>query len=99
VAGAIILARTGAGNPTVGPGYILPAYAAVFLGAIAIHPGRWNVGGVVVAILFLGALNSGLTLAGANPYVNLLVNGFALLIGVGVANLFARQRGRTLTTS
>lgn len=99
VAGMLILARTGAGNPEAGPGYILPAYAAVFLGSTSIHPGRWNVWGVVIAVLFLGILNSGLTLAGANTYVNSLVNGLALIVGVGVANVLARRRGRALEMS
>jgi ribose transport system permease protein len=95
-AGVLQLARSGTGNPEAGPGFILPAYAAVFLGATAISPGRWNVWGVVVAIVFLGVLNSGLTLAGASGYVNSLVNGAALFAGVGVANLLARRRGRPL---
>lgn len=95
-AGMILLARTGAGNPSVGPGYLLPAYAAVYLGGTAITPGRWNVWGVVVAVVFLGVLNSGLTLAGAESYVNNFANGIALFVGVGVANLLARQRGRTI---
>jgi ribose transport system permease protein len=94
-AGVLILARSGAGNPEVGPGYLLPAYAAVFLGATTITPGRWNVWGVVVAVLFLGALNSGLTLAGASSYVNSFANGLALFIGVGVANVLAHRRGRS----
>lgn len=94
-AGMLILARTGAGNPEVGPGYLLPAYAAVFLGATTITPGRWNVWGVVVAVLFLGVLNSGLTLAGASSYVNSFANGLALFIGVGVANVLAYRRGRS----
>jgi ribose transport system permease protein len=99
LAGALQLARSGAGNPTIGPGFTLPAFAAVFLGAIAITPGRWNVWGMVIAIVFLGALNSGLNLAGVDPYINNFANGFALLTGVGVANLIARRRGRALTTS
>jgi ribose transport system permease protein len=99
VAGVMILARTGAGNPSVGPDYILAAYAAVFLGSIAVHPGRWNVWGVFIAIIFLGVLNSGLTLAGVSPWITLLVNGGALLVGVGVANLLARQRGQVRSTS
>ncbi|MEA2376432.1 MAG: ribose transport system permease protein [Thermoleophilaceae bacterium] len=99
LAGALQLARSGAGNPTIGPGFTLPAFAAVFLGAIAIVPGRWNVWGMVIAILFLGALNSGLNLAGVDPYVNNLANGLALLSGVGIANLIARRRGRILTTA
>jgi len=94
-AGLLILARTGAGNPEVGPGYLLPAYAAVFLGATTITPGRWNVWGVLVAVLFLGALNSGLTLAGASSYVNSFANGLALFVGVGVANVLAHRRGRS----
>lgn len=94
-AGMMILARSGAGNPEVGPGYLLPAYAAVFLGATTITPGRWNVWGVVVAVLFLGALNSGLTLAGASSYVNSFANGIALFVGVGVANVLAHRRGRS----
>ncbi len=96
IAGVLLLARTGTGNPAAGPAYILPAYAAVFLGASAITPGRWNVWGTVTAVVFLGILNNGLTLAGANSYVNSLVNGAALIGGVGIANALARRRGRTL---
>jgi ribose transport system permease protein len=99
VAGALLLARSGAGNPTIGPGFTLPAYAAVFLGVSSIKPGRWNVGGVLVAIAFLGVLNSGLNLAGAEGYLTSLANGLALLIGVGIANLLARRRGRALATT
>lgn len=94
-AGMMILARSGAGNPEVGPGYLLPAYAAVFLGATTITPGRWNVWGILVAVLFLGVLNSGLTLAGASSYVNSFANGLALFVGVGVANVLAHRRGRS----
>ncbi len=96
VAGVLLLSRIGSGNPQAGPDYILPAYAAVFLGSSAISPGRWNVWGAVIAVLFLGVLNSGLTLAGANSYVNSLVNGTALIVGVGIANVLAQRRGRTL---
>lgn len=98
-AGMLLLARTGVGNPSSGPSYILPAYAAIFLGSTAVSPGRWNVWGLVIAVLFLGVLNSGLTLAGANPYVNSLVNGLALIGGVAMANILARRRGKALEIS
>jgi ribose transport system permease protein len=96
IAGVLLLARTGSGNPAVGAGFTLPAFAVVFLGAAAITPGRWNVGGLVTAVLMLGALNSGLNLAGASGFVNDLANGTALIVGVGLANLFAHRRGRKL---
>jgi ribose transport system permease protein len=99
VAGLVILASTGTGNPNVGAGYTVPAFAAAFLGAAAIRPGRWNVGGLVVAILFLGVLNAGLTLAGAPPSVNAIANGVALIIGVAFSNLFSLGRGVALETN
>ena len=48
----------------VGETFTLPALAAAFLSAAAIKPGRYNVGGTMVAIFFLAVLNSGLNLAG-----------------------------------
>ncbi|MEA2361359.1 MAG: ribose transport system permease protein [Thermoleophilaceae bacterium] len=99
IAGVIYLARAGAGNPVIGPGYTLPAYAAVFLGAVAIRPGTVNVWGTVIAIVFLAVLNNGLSLAGASPYVANFANGFALLAGVALANALARKRGRVIETA
>jgi ribose transport system permease protein len=92
LAGVILIAQAGSASPNAGPLYSLPAFAAAFLGATAIRPGRFNVGGTIVAILFLAAITSGLNLAGAENYVTDIVNGAALLVGVGVTAQFARQR-------
>lgn len=99
LAGILLLAQTGSGNPSVGPSLTLPAYAAVFLGTVAIQPGRWNVWGMAWAILFLAILSSGLILAGADNAVTQYANGAALLVGVGLSNLVARQRGRHIEVS
>lgn len=96
IGGVLLLAQTGSGNPTLGPDLTLPAYAAVFLGTVAISPGRWNVWGTAWAILFLAIISSGLVLAGANNAMTQFANGAALLVGVGLSNLVARQRGRTI---
>jgi ribose transport system permease protein len=72
--------------------FLLPALAAAFLSAASVKPGRYNVGGVLVAIFFLAVLNSGLNLAGAAPYVSDYVNGAALIIGVGLALVMRRRR-------
>jgi ribose transport system permease protein len=94
LAGVLQVAVSGSGNPLVGPGFTLPAIAAAFLSVAAITPGRFNVGGTVVAITFLAILNSGLNLAGASPFVSDFANGGALIIGVAVAALLGRQRNR-----
>lgn len=91
-AGLLQVARSGAGNPQVGPGFTLPAIAAAFLSVAAVKPGRFNVWGAIVAILFLATLNSGLNLAGVDSYVNDFANGIALIAGVALAGAFGRRR-------
>jgi ribose transport system permease protein len=91
-AGVLLVAQAGAASPTAGPDFTLPAIAAAFLSVAAIQPGRFNVGGAFVAIVFLAVLNSGLNLAGASSYVNDFANGGALIAGVALASLFGRRR-------
>jgi ribose transport system permease protein len=91
-AGVLQIARSGGADPHVGESFTLPALAAAFLSAAAIKPGRYNVGGTLVAIFFLATLNSGLNLAGAAPYVSSYVNGAALILGVGLAAFLGRKR-------
>jgi len=93
VAGVMLVARTSGFNPQSGPDFILPALAAVFLGATTIRPGTFNVLGTLVAIFFLATLSSGMTLAGAESYASDLLNGGALIVGVASSTLLARRRG------
>lgn len=96
LAGVLQVARSGGADPGVGAALTLPGLAAAFLSAAAIQPGRYNVGGTVVAIFFLATLNNGLALSGAPPYVSSYVNGSALIIGVALAAFLGRKRsGRT----
>jgi ribose transport system permease protein len=92
VAGILAVARAGGADPQLGDQLLLPAFAAAFLSAASIKPGRYNVGGLLVAVYFLAVLNNGLNLAGVEPYVNLYVNGGALIIGVGLAAHLGRKR-------
>jgi ribose transport system permease protein len=91
-AGVLQVARAGAASPQVGETFTLPAIAAAFLSAAAIKPGRFNVWGTLVAIYFLAAINSGLNLAGAQPYVSSWINGAALIIGVALAAALGWRR-------
>lgn len=91
-AGFLQVLRAGGADPRVGESLLLPAITAAFLSAAAIKPGRYNVGGTIVAVLFLAVLNSGLNLAGVPPYVNSIVNGVALITGVALAVLLSRRK-------
>lgn len=90
-AGALQVARAGSGDPRIAETLTLPALAAAFLSAAAIKPGRFNVAGTLVALLFLAVLNNGLNIAGAEVYVNNFVNGGALIIGVALAVRLGRR--------
>src|SRR5205085_12684903 len=86
VGGILAVARAGGANPHLGDQLLLPAFAAAFLSAASIKPGRYNVLGLLVAVYFLAVINNGLNLMGAQPYVSSFVNGGALIIGVSMAN-------------
>lgn len=93
VAGMMIVAQQGSGNPAVnGVALLLPALAAVYLGASTLFPGQFNVPGTVLGLLFVAVIVSGLTLSGAAPWVESVVNGTALIIAVGASTAFRRRR-------
>ncbi len=92
IAGVLQLARAGSAVPNVGETFTLPAFAAAFLSAAAIKPGRYNVWGGVTAIAFLAIINGGLNIAGARAYVSDFVNGTALIAGVALAVYLRRRR-------
>lgn len=91
ICGFLTTARIGSATASVGPEYLLPAYAAAFLGATTIQRGRFNVWGTVVGALTLAVGITGLQLAGAPFWVPNLFNGFALIIAVSVAVIVARR--------
>jgi ribose transport system permease protein len=98
-AGVLLVASVGAGSPQLGPNYTLPAIAAAFLGATAVQPGRYNVWGTITAVFFLAVSVNGLTLWGAQPWVSLLFDGAALIIGVGLGVYAGTLRRRSPKTA
>ncbi len=90
--GVLLVARQGGGNPLLGGYYLLPALSAVFLGATAIHPGRFNVPGTLLAVFFLATSVSGLALAGVDNWVESLFNGAALVVAVAVSTVLGRRQ-------
>jgi ribose transport system permease protein len=90
--GILITARVGAADATSGPGYLLPAYAAAFLGATAIKPGLFNVWGTVIAIFLVAVGITGLQLNGADAWVTPVFNGVVLLLAVTVSMFATRRR-------
>lgn len=85
MAGVLLTSRLNTGEPTVGPGLLLPALTAVFLGSTQLAGGRFNVWGTVLAVYVLATGIKGLQQIGAQPWISDLFNGIALLAAVGLS--------------
>ena len=92
VAGVLLLARTGAGNPQIGTTFTLSAVAAAFLGAASFKVGRLNVPGTIVAIFFLAVNITGLTFAGVQNWINELFTGLTLVLAIALAAVLSKER-------
>jgi ribose transport system permease protein len=93
IAGIVELGVQGNANPQVGGvDYMLPALAAVFLGATVIEPGRYNAIGTVLGLIFVAVGVSGLTLLGVNSWVQSVFNGAALIVAVAASAALRHRR-------
>ena len=70
VAGILLASILGSVSAALGPEYLLPAFAAAFLGMTMLKPGRFNVGGTILAIFLLGTGVQGLQLVGGEVWVD-----------------------------
>lgn len=92
LASLILSSQLQVGQPTIGPDYLLPAFAGAFFGASSIKPGRVNVWGTVLAVIVLAVVVSGLEQEGFQSYVEPLFNGSVLIVAVGIALVTTRRR-------
>ncbi|HWK63573.1 MAG TPA: ABC transporter permease [Rhizobiaceae bacterium] len=95
-AGILYTGTTGSANPTSGTTLLLPAFAAAFLGATCIKPGRFNAWGSVIAVYFLVTGINGLSVLGFRTFVHDLFYGGALVVAVMVSQLVSGRKERTL---
>jgi ribose transport system permease protein len=90
---AAVLVTSSAGQyyPNLGTGYLLPAYAAAFLGLSLGGGLRFNVLGSYLGVLLLDMVTTGLTMMNQPSWMAALVQGIVLL--VAVAGIAVRRRG------
>jgi ribose transport system permease protein len=94
LAGVLAAAKISSVSPSVGLPYLLPVFAACFLGTTQFKPGRFNVWGTVLALYLLQTGVKGLQLAGGQLWVTDLFNGVALVGAVSIAVLSEKRRAR-----
>ncbi len=90
VCGVVLASTLSSGSPTAGAPYLLPAFAAAFLGATQLKHGRFNAWGTVIAVLLLGTGITGLQLAGAPAWARDMFVGIVLIASLAVTGLQRR---------
>ncbi len=94
VAGVVYVGTTSSADPVSGAGFLLPAFAAAFLGSTTLRIGRFNPWGTLIAVYFLVTGITGLQLMGAQQYVQQLFYGGALVIAVVLSKIVRARSER-----
>jgi ribose/xylose/arabinose/galactoside ABC-type transport system permease subunit len=90
IAAVIITSRQAQYTPGVGVGLFLAPYVAAFFGMSVLAARRFNVFGTVVGALFIGTLQTGLTITGAASWVGEFIQGAVLLVILVIARRTTR---------
>jgi ribose transport system permease protein len=83
----------GAGRPQgVGDTYLLNAFAAVFIGASSLRPGKFHIVGTLIGVMLIGVINNGLSILGVPTYWQYIVQGVLLIVALFSAGLLTMRR-------
>jgi ribose transport system permease protein len=82
LAGVVLAARLGSGQPSVGVGYELTAIAAAVIGGNSLSGGRGTVFGTFIGALILGVVSNALNLWGVASFWQTVIAGFIVLVAV-----------------
>jgi ribose transport system permease protein len=88
--GIVLASMLGSGSPSAGTPYLLPAFAAAFLGATQLKHGRFNAGGTLIAVLLLGTGVTGLALANAPQWAGDMFVGVVLIAALALTGIQRR---------
>jgi ribose transport system permease protein len=78
-------------DPNSSAKFLLPAFAAAFLGSTAINPGRFNAWGGFIAVYFLATGITGLQFLGLSGWIESVFYGASLMLAV-LLSAVARRR-------
>lgn len=98
IAGILFAGTLGAIDPSSTAAYVLPPYAAAFLGTATIQLGRFNVWGTLIGLYLLAVGIAGLQLMGVQSWIGDVFNGGALVLAVTFAHysgILGRLRRRS----
>jgi ribose transport system permease protein len=88
--GVLLTSLLGSGTLGAADGYLLDAFAAVFLGSATLREGQFHILGTLVGVLVLAVGFNGLSIFGAPTYFQPIFKGGVLVLAVGLSTLARR---------
>lgn len=88
--GTLLSSTLGSGTLDAADGYLLDAFAAVFLGSATLRDGEFHIAGTLVGVLIIAVGYNGLSIFGAPTYFQDVFKGGILVVAVGFSMLTRR---------
>ena len=88
--GLIVTSQLDASSLSIGVNLELSVLSAILLGGVSFTGGRGSLFGVLLGVLFIGALNNGLVQMNVGPYFQRAAVGLALVLAAALDVLYQR---------
>ena len=82
IAGIIVAARLGSGQPSAGNGFEMDCITAAVVGGTSMAGGKGKISGTIVGVLLLTVLVNGMTLIDINSYWQQVIKGIIIVVSV-----------------
>lgn len=92
IAGLLLVARTGVGDPQAGSTSNLDSITAVVLGGTSLMGGRGHIMGTLIGALIVGVFRNGLQLMGVGSIYQVLITGILVIVAVSIDQLSHRGK-------
>jgi len=89
--GILLVARLSSAQPRAGDGFLMDAFAAVFLGAATAKLGQFHVPGTLMGALIIGVALNGMTIIGVPFYFQYIFQGGILALAVAASGILRRR--------
>jgi ribose transport system permease protein len=87
ITGILLASLIGSGTSAAADGYLMPAFAAVFLGSATLRDGDFHILGTLIGVFFIGIGFNGLAIFGVPTFVQYFFRGGILILAVGLSSV------------
>lgn len=81
-AGMIFVSRVQAGQPTVGPSWLMPSVTAAIISGTTLSGGEGTIVGAIIGAIFMGVLSNGIILLDISSYWEKVIIGSVVIVAV-----------------